>query len=51
MDRQLLRQNVGQKISVFKTNTCDDNTKIVHVGILFTFCLEDNKNTSVCFDY
>ena len=30
MDRQLLRQKVCQKISVIKTNNCDDDTKIVH---------------------
>ena len=34
MDRQLLRQKVCQKISVIKTNTCDDITKIVHFSIL-----------------
>ena len=35
MDRQLLRQKVcRQKISVIKTNTSDDITKIVHFGIL-----------------
>ena len=34
MDRQLLHQNVRQKVSVIKTNTCDDITKIVHFGIL-----------------
>ena len=33
MDRQLLRQKVHQKISVIKTNSCDDITKIVHFGI------------------
>ena len=32
-DRQLIRQKVRQKISVIKTNTCDDK-KIVHFGIL-----------------
>ena len=34
MDRKLIRQKVCQKISVIKTNTCDDITKIVHFGIL-----------------
>ena len=48
MDHQLLRQKVRQKISVIKTNTCDDITKIVHFGILIQV---DNKNKSVCFDY
>jgi hypothetical protein len=33
-DRHLLRQKVGQKISVIKTNTFDDIKKIVHFGIL-----------------
>ena len=33
MDRQLLRQKVCQKISVIKTNICDDITNIVHFGI------------------
>ena len=37
MDCQLLRQKVCQKISVIKTNTCDDITKIVHFGILIHF--------------
>ena len=32
-DRQFLRQKVHQKISVIKTNPCDDITKIVHFGI------------------
>ena len=34
IDRQLLRQKFHQKISVIKTNTCDDITKVVHFGIL-----------------
>ena len=34
MDRQLLRPKVCQKISVSKTNICDDISKIVHFGIL-----------------
>ena len=34
MDHQLLRQNVRQKISVIKTNTCDDVIKRVHFGTL-----------------
>ena len=33
-DCHLLRQKVRQKISVIKTNTGDDITKIVHFGIL-----------------
>ena len=33
-DRHLLRQKVGQKISVIKTNTFDDIEKIVQFGIL-----------------
>ena len=33
-DRQLIRQKVRQKISVIKTNTCDDITKTVHFGNL-----------------
>ena len=33
MDRQLLRQKVCQKISVIKTNTCDDIKKVVYFGI------------------
>ena len=33
MDRQLLRQNGCPKITVIKTNTYDDITKIVHFGI------------------
>ena len=34
MHRQLLRHKVGQKISIIKTNICNDVTKIVHFGIL-----------------
>jgi hypothetical protein len=34
MDRKLIRQKVRQKISVIKTNTCDDIANIVHFGIL-----------------
>ena len=33
MDCQLLRQQFRQKISLVKTNTSDDITKIVHFGI------------------
>ena len=41
-----------QKISVIKTNFFDDIKKIVHFGTLNSrFCLEDNKNTSVCYEY
>ena len=34
MEHQLLRQKVRQKISVIKTNTCDDITKLLLFGIL-----------------
>ena len=34
MDLQLLCQKICQKISVIKTDTSDDITKIVHFGIL-----------------
>ena len=34
MDRQLLHQKGHQKISVIKTNTCYEVTKIVHFVIL-----------------
>ena len=34
MARQLLGQKILQKISVIKTYTFDDITKIVHFGIL-----------------
>ena len=47
MDRHLLRQKVCQKISVIKTNTFDDIKRNFILAFLFTFCLEDNKNTSI----
>ena len=43
MDHQLLHQKVCQKISVLKTNT-------LCFWFIFTFCLEDNKNTSGFFE-
>ena len=35
MDRQLLCQKVHQKISVIKTNTCDDNSSFWHFNSRF----------------
>ena len=43
MDRQLLRQQVHQKISVIKTNTCDDITKIVFWHFNSRFVLKTTK--------
>ena len=48
MDRHLLRQKLHQRISVMKTNTLYLSRKLI---FWFTSCLEDNKNTSVCFHY
>ena len=50
-DRHLLRQRVRQKVTVIKTNTFDDLEKNSSLAFQFKFCLEDNKNTSVCYDY
>ena len=45
MDCQLLCQKISQKISVIKTDTCDDITKIVHFGILIhVLSLRQQKN-------
>ena len=48
MDHQLLHQKVHQKISVVKTNPCDDVSKKVRFGTLIHIlsCV-----TSLCFDY
>ena len=46
MDRQLLRQKSHQKFSVMKTKKLAIPEKYF-VSALFTFCLEDNRNTSV----
>ena len=35
MDRQLLCQKVRQKISVIKTNACDDNSSFWHFNSRF----------------
>ena len=47
-DRHLLHQKVRQIISVMKTNTLYVSRKL---AFWFTFCLKDNKYTSVCSHY
>ena len=51
MDRQLLCQKVCQKISLIKTNTCDDITKIVHFGILIHALSGRQQKHKCLFDY
>ena len=50
IEGQLSRQKIRQKFSVIKTNTSDDIKKWFILAFQFTFCLEDKKTTSVCYD-